>query len=1070
MRPCIFLCLISFLTFRGAVAQKNSLPLVHLPGGRVSVHALMDSIERSSHCAIFYDRGALDPERMVMTQNGYYSIHKIMEWLGAGEGFSYSFINSTIFITARADNLRYRTRYRVRVSVTDEDNQPLPGAALRLSSSGKWISTGQDGTAVVEARRSTDTLLCYAVERMTDTIALCGQPSVKIKMRLSDISLSEVVVLNQYARSTRLRVDGGTGSYDYATNERTPVADPLLALSGRVPGLLVTQSSGVHGAAISVNLRGRNSIFNGRDPYYIIDGVPFATGNLSLSNIGSGNSAGSLSPFSFLDLYNVESIEVLKDAAATAVYGSRGANGVVLITTRMARPGRPSLSVGYSAGVSQVTRLPRLMNTSEYMAMRKEALRNDGLAADAQHAPELLQWDTAHSNDWGKYFIGATARSDHYHASITGGSPFSNYFLGANYLKEADVFVTHPVHGLSTITGNYNYRSRDGRLKIGWNGIFGSDDNQQYTTDITRLQYLVPNTPSLTSADGRLKWHSIDVRFVNPLSFIYSPYTAHSHNFLTGVNAVYKIDTNFSIRNDMGWNSITVGEESAIPVSAQEPSAGVVARDYFASTRYSSWILEPRLEYQRHFRQWKVDGTTGASLQGSNSYIRATSTTSPAMMRVSDNAYHAVFAKLHLGWKDTYIMDITARKDKSTRPGQTGKYGNFGAVGVAWIFSALPACKRLLPFISFGKLRGSFGVTGNDQIGDNYYAPVQGTTAFLPTRNVTGQAPVGGVNGDITWEAVAKQEIGLELGMFNDRLMVTTAWYRNHSLNQLLPDSFATPRAGLVRFSNYPVVVENSGWEFNLTAKIIANRDFIWTAAFNASLPVNKLTAFPGLAASSFRTILIEGRSLSELQGLNYKGVDPQTGVFQFRDLNGDNRLTDADRIPVGKLDPVFFGGLLNSLSWHRWRFSALIEARIQRGIDYQAAIYANNPPGSILSGFYSNETTRIMDRWRRPGIGGAYQRLTTNVSSVAGQAINNYLSSSAILTDASFARLKTVSLFYSFPQSFLRKLPLRNFTFFLQGENLWTLTRYQDVDPEIQSIMVLPPAKRVLVGVEVKF
>jgi hypothetical protein len=309
-------------------------------------------------------------------------------------------------------------------------------------------------------------------------------------------------------------------------------------------------------------------------------------------------------------------------------------------------------------------------------------------------------------------------------------------------------------------------------------------------------------------------------------------------------------------------------------------------------------------------------------------------------------------------------------------------------------------------------------------------------------------------------------EFATDWGFLSNRYLFSLAWYRHRSDNQILPDSF--PKSGPPNtLHNRPVVLQNSGWELNLLAKNIDKKDFGWTTSLNFSFPVNKLLYFSNPSPSFYDNFVI-GQSIHVLKGYKYLGVNPTTGLFQFRHQQGDTP-TKADITTLGNLDITCFGGLQNNIRWHHWQLETNIEFRKQKGANYQAAIYQANPPGSFHT-IYSNETTDILHRWQKPGDIAPYQKLTTKKSSPAAQAITNYLQSDGILTDASFARLKTITLSWDWPDRLLRKLGLQEGKLSLEGQNLFVLTPYKGTDPETQSILVLPPLKTIELHVQVKF
>jgi TonB-dependent SusC/RagA subfamily outer membrane receptor len=1029
-RPGILSFFILLLICGRADAQNDSLPSVSLPGGPVTVKEITDRIRSGTGMFLFFWNQPSLMDRVVITKKETITIPKALDLFFPGQEYDYSVEGHTYIIKVRPADYKDSRSHPIKIVVTDEAGQALPAASLHLTSAGKMFTTGRDGTAILDVRKFPDTLTCAYAGMRTETRKIVQDSLILVSMRPCTEFLDEIVVRSYVAANTAVH---STGSYSRVHNnvfERQIIPGGLSALTGRVAGMLVTRSSGEHGAITSMLIRGKNSILNGNDPLIIIDGVPFGPGNRSVSNITTGNAAGSLSPLSFLDMASIESVQILRDADATGTWGPRGANGVVLITTRCGTPGKPRFDISLSTGASLVTTRPRLMNTRQYVAMRREALANDGSAPDSMNAPDLVGWDTTRSIDWGRYIIGGVGSATNMHLSLTGGKEGTNYALGIYQRHETDVFPTHPAHDLSTFTGHLDHHAFDGRLAITANGLLGLDRNRQFFFDATPYQFSPPNLTAIVFGDPS--------------------YIARSCNALAGVESVYQLNSHLSIRNNIGYSNVTVAEQSEIQGRGNSPPG---SNGFFASSTYRSWILQPQLEFQHHAGKWNIGLSAGVSWQHLHSHWITWSAMDIIDAPTANDLHRIGFTRLNLRWKDRFILNITGSRDGSTRIGSARQSRNFGAAGLAWVFSSQPAFQRLLPFINFGKIRTSYGVTGNDQLMYAY-------------NNADQTKHNGDVGEPTNWEATVKQEAALELGLFRNRLTFTTAWYRNHSLNQVLPVGYSM--IGEVTISNRAVVVSNTGWEFSLASSVINDRNFKWSTSVNVSLPVNKLLSFPGLARTPYANTLTLGQSITSIRAFRYLGVDKSTGLFRFSDVNGDERLTNDDRVVVGNSDPRLFGGLDNTFTWHNWELSVLVEGRVQKGQNYQTALYASTFTGSF--GMFSNQTTDLLNRWRRPGDVAAYQRLTSKVSSAAGRAVYAYLNSSAQLTNESFVRLKSFSLAYRFPEPAMRKMGLHQLTFFVEGEDLLTWTPYKGVDPEIQSAFILPPARTVLAGVKVKF
>ena len=418
--------------------------------------------------------------------------------------------------------------------------------------------------------------------------------------------------------------------------------------------------------------------------------------------------------------------------------------------------------------------------------------------------------------------------------------------------------------------------------------------------------------------------------------------------------------------------------------------------------------------------------------------------------------YNALFGRINLKLQDRYILNLTGRRDGSSRFGPGRQFGNFGALGVAWVFSEEPIFGEG-SWLSFGKLRGSYGTTGSDNVGDY---------RFLDTYTVTGNdydgvttvQPTGIFNPQFGWEENQKLEAGLELGFFRDRLMVNTVWYRNRSSNQLV----GIPLAATTGFSeltgNFDALVENTGWEIDLQTVNVRSKNFRWSTTFNLTIPKNRLVEFDGLETSTFANRYVIGEPLTIVRLYNSLGVDPETGSYQFEDYNDDGAITSTeDREWIEDLAPQYYGGLGNSLSWGNLSLDFFFQFKKQRA--YNTLRFQSTP------GFRGNVPVELYDRWQEPGDVTDIQRAYSGLAPTGGLGEFQQESDAAV-SDASFVRLRNIALNYKIPT-------LENgldVNVYLQGQNLWTLTDYRGPDPEQPSNTRLPPLRQISLGLQISF
>ncbi|HEV2478867.1 MAG TPA: TonB-dependent receptor plug domain-containing protein, partial [Puia sp.] len=618
------------------------------------------------------------------------------------------------------------------LTVTDEYGRPLPSANLKDSLSDFTYHTSENGTVLIKSSQKQVFLIVTYVGMNPQRVMVRGHVSRTIRLHDGSSIMDEKIVTN-YGMGTRRNSTTDITTAPRNLIDAVSTLTPQTGLEGIVPGLLVTRTSGVPGASVFLTIRGQNSIYNNCDPLYVIDGVIFATGNQSMLNLSVGNSGGSLSPFSFIPPSEIEKIDVLKDADATAIYGSRGANGVILITTRRYRSSRPRFTLQYASGIGAVANPIKLLNTSQYLRMRHDAFNYDAPYGDSitpATAPDLLSLDTTRYTNWVKNLLGGVGHTNNIQLAFNQASELDTWYLDLTGFRETGVFPTAPVHARANTCFNFDHHNQKNTWNIHLTGLGGIDDNEQFILlDPTNFIFLAPDAPPLRNPDGSLNFNPY---FLNPLSILQQTYKATSYNYLGSAQFKYNPFSWLTLRTELGLNSIGNHETGQIPISAQDPVIQHAATGYFACTSYTSRIIEPQAEAKQQWGRLATGFLLGYSWQDERAaldthtdtnYKQETDSTYPSM----DYQYRAWFARLNFNYDDIFILNLTGRQDGSSRFGPGIHYADFYAVGAAFLFSRLEAVRNTLPWLSLGKLRGSIGVTGNDQIGDHRlqgYTPV----------------------------------------------------------------------------------------------------------------------------------------------------------------------------------------------------------------------------------------------------------------------------------------------------------------------------------------------------------
>lgn len=968
-------------------------------------------------------------------------------------------------------------QHQIKGIVTDSSREPLGGVNIVISGKGQGTISDFDGTYTITAA-SQDTLTFSFIGFKTVEIPVNGQTTVDVQLQEDVTALGEVTVnAGYYTVSEKER----TGSISRITSkdiEKQPVSNPLAAMQGQMTGVDIRQSTGVPGGGFSIQIRGQNSLrTEGNAPLYVIDGVPY-----SAEDMGSGLTGavipGVISPINSIDPTTIASIEVLKDADATAIYGSRGANGVVLITTKKGTAGKTQVTMGYSYGTGRVTRFTDLMNTSQYLEMRREAFANDGYTEYPYNAYDINgTWDATRYTDWQKVFMGGTSEYTDVRAALSGGSEQTRFLISGNFHHETTVNPGDFHYQKGNFHTNLNHHSKDQKFHINLSTGYTAQENNQPGTDVAQdaLQ-LPPNAPELYNPDGRLNWENST--WTNPLSAYESKYTSYTYDLVGSMLVSYRLFKNLTLKTSLGFTDTRFKDQKTQPSTLYDPAYEVgseYSSVYVNTTNRQSWIIEPQISWEQTFGDLQTKLLLGSTFQkqtetqlvqegigfSSNSLLDNLASAYQTGIYLDDKItykYQAVFARANFSWIGRYILNLTGRRDGSSRFGPGRQFANFGAVGASWIFSKENFLSENRS-ISFGKLRASYGTSGNDQIGDYQYLDTY-TTTGNNYGGVTGLDPTRLYNPDFGWETNVKLETALETGFLQDRIFFTAAWYRNRSSNQLV----GIPLPATTGFSNLQAnlhaTVENRGWEFTLRTVNLQKQHLTWTTRLNLTLARNRLIAFPGLEGSTYQNQYVIGAPLNIKKVFQYTGMDPQTGIYQFRDFNGDGAVTrEDDREAFRNLNPEYFGGLHNSLTYKEWQLDVFFQFVKQ---DNYTGAYNFGRPGSM-----SNKPVAALNRWQKPGDIANYQPYTTGVNRDIVQAFSRYYQSDAMIADASYIRLKNIALSYTLPKGLIPGVQCR---ITVQGQNLLTFTSYDGLDPESIYISRLPPLRVLTTGIEIRF
>ncbi|UFH31645.1 SusC/RagA family TonB-linked outer membrane protein [Chryseobacterium sp. C-71] len=980
-------------------------------------------------------------------------------------------------------------------TVTDNtNNKPISGVSIFQEGSDSVATTNSSGIYRVQVSGENPVLVFKQPDYPERKVSLGDRVTVDVSLgkenenvdgigngterKNENVKSIEEVVLN--AGYYKVRDKERTGSIAKVSAkdiENQPVTNVLASAQGRMSGVSITQNSGTPGGGFDIQIRGKNSIRReGNEPLYIIDGIPLGSETPSLYSVTILPNS-SINPLNAINPNDIESFEVLKDADATAIYGSRGANGVIIVTTKKGKKGRTDLKLNSSYSLSTVANRMEMMDTSQYLQMRRQAFQNDGIATIPANAYDLNTWDQNRYTDWQKELIGRTADASVVQLSLSGGSDNSSYLISYGHQEQTTVFPADFRYRTNNITGNFTLRSPDKRLEVNMSNSFSFQNNNVQNDDLTKRSLtLSPNAPALYDESGNINWQNNT--FSNPVALFNSEYLNSTSFINSGTNISYRLFPFMSLKFNGGITYQNFEEISLKPHTMYNTSGGLTSANSISSKNNQtnfSYLLEPQITAEYSWNDHRFDVLVGTTLQQSEARqgsIQGIGFESNALIRnigaaktkiVSDQVnsqyfYTAAFARFNYQFKKRYILNLTGRRDGSSRFGPDNRFGNFGAVGAAWIFSEESFMKEL-SWLSFAKLRGSMGTTGNDKIGDYQYLNTYSITTNI-YNGITGLSPSRLYNPNFSWEKTVKKEAAIELSFLNSRINMTVAYYNNSSSNQLVGIPLPATAGFASIQSNLPAKVQNTGWEFDFSAQVLKSSQLKYETSFNFSVPRNKLLEFPNLAGSTYSNQYMIGYPMSLVKVYQFEGVDPATGLYRFKDFNGDGRLTSPDDNQViEKIGVEYFGGWSNNLRFKQWSASFLFQFVKQRNWNYNRQM--------LIPGNMNNQPVEVLDAWSPYNPTGTYMQYTSGTIAQKNTLHSLFQNSTAAVGDASFIRLKNVQLNYSIP---VQKFGIREAMIYVQGQNLLTITKYFGLDPEFVVTGFLPPLKTYSLGFQLTF
>ena len=1075
-------------------AQPKSIKevIISLHLEKAEIKAVLDAIEQKTEFRFSYLKGTLTStkdHRLTLNATNQ-SVAFFLEKIAEKTGLVFKQVNGIINVKVSKipkQHLQIRNPQKlpekiIEGKVTDEKGEPLAGVNILIKGTTQGTTTDIDGNYRLFIEEGENVLIFSYIGYLPQEINIGGRAVIDVSLSPDLASLQEVTINAGYWEVEKKEMTGNIAKVTAKEIEQQQTTNPLQALQGRVPGVYIQQTTGTPGGTVNIQIRGQNSLrtfansgVEANAPFYVIDGVPFSFQTLSSNRTNGGLFTGRGSdPLTAINPADIESIEILKDADATAIYGSRGANGVVLIRTKKGKAGKTKLDINISSGFGSVANKFDLLNTEQYLEIRKEAFSNDGVAPGPRDHDLNGNWDQNRFTDWHEELIGGTANITNVQASLSGGNANTTFLISGTYRRQTNVFPGDSRYLKGTGHMALNHISSNRKLNANFTINYTADNNNQLRSDLTsQIRGLAPNAPALYNEDGSLNWENST--WTNPLAALERTFEGKTYTLISNSIIGYEIIPGLQIKANLGLTTMQSEELVKSPSTIFDPAFGLTSMDASATIsdgNLRSWIIEPQANWKKEISLGQVDVLIGATFQdqvrdASNSIaigfpsdalignIPAASTFIPRGFEKSEYRYTAVFARINYNWKSKYILNLTGRRDGSSRFGPGKQFASFGAVGAAWIFTNEEFVKNSIPFLSFGKIRMSYGTTGNDQIGNYQFLDTYTTSENY--QGVSGLRPTRLFNPNFAWEVNKKFEVALDQGFLDSRIFLSVSYYRNRSSNQLIGFPLPATTGFSTLNGNLDATVQNTGLEVELNTTNFKSNNFEWNTNFNITVPRNKLVSFPGLETSVFASDYVVGKPLTIEQVFQYQGVDPETGVFQFQDFNGDGQITENDDLQVIKeVGQDYFGGINNTFTWHNFQLDFFFQFVRQTGINLRRIL---GRPGSSIN----NQPSFVLNRWQGEGDIAEIQRFSILRDRDLTRALLNYRSSDASIGDASFIRLQNVSLSYRLPDNLIANVKGR---LYIQGQNLFTITDYEGLDPENQNASRLPPLRVFTLGV----
>ncbi len=963
--------------------------------------------------------------------------------------------------------------------IMGSDGGAIPGATVLERGTTNGISTGADGQFSLTVKPGA-ALVISSVGYTAQTVIIGAQSTVAVTLAVAATALNEAVVVG-YGTTSKQDLTGSVTQLSGREVSNAPVPSFEQAIQGKAAGVFIENSSGKLGQGIKVRVRGTSSISGGTQPLYVVDGIPVISDDLSGTN-------ASTNPIADLNPNDIESISILKDASASAIYGSRASNGVVLITTKRGKAGASHLTLGFQTGSSTPTHTKEYLNASQFVELFREAGAATGYSALVERRLARYSAGTDFANgavntDWqSKAF--QPAPFGQYDLGVSGGNDKTRFFLSGLYSNQSGIILGNKFEKISSRI-NLDHKATD-KLSVGLNIALSRTVNNRVSNDDAfsnplQIVALAPITPFTDPRTG-LASGALDLStgmpntnfptYYNPyLNYLGASYVATVYRTLGNVFAQYEFTPGFAFRSEIGVDLLNQEENQYLGrLTARNSGFGNNGSGYNRRLTSGRYTTNNFLTYRKTINELHtVEAVAGTSYEqrqtsfnsvsgqqfASDAYKQLTSSAliNGGTSSSTSSALLSYFARVNYSYANKYLLTLSTRIDGSSRFGTNQRYGLFPAASLGWVMTEESFLKDQ-HVLSFLKPRISLGQTGNQSFPD--FASKSLFSGDAGYAGQPGQRPYQLGNPDLKWETTTQADAGVEFGFLENRINVEVDVYQKNTkdlaLNVNVPGT-----SGFVRQFRNVGNLENRGFEFALNTKNLTGA-FTWNTSLNASTNANKITnTQQQVIEGGFVNRAVEGQPIGVFYTVEYAGVNPANGDAMYwknkTDASGNgtidhsggmtNDYGQAQRVVMGNPNPKWTAGVTNSFSYKGIDLSVVFQGVFGNKIYQGAGQYetANASQG------FDNQTIDQMNRWRKKGD-------ITDVpeARLFPDLANGTDPSSRYISDGSYVRLKTMTLGYNLPTAFVQKAHIATARIYLSGVNLATYTHYKGWDPEVNA------------------